>query len=430
MSTLLPASPAEEAAPAAVSVPRVAPSPPAPTRRGRSPRDVFLALLDGCLADAAVRFEAGGESFVAGRADREGDDTVVLRIQRERFFARVLGEGNLGMGESFMDGDFAVERGELWEFLVVLLRNRVDRKVRGDWRAAWPVLRVQAANLLRRHQWRQVQRHYDLGDDLFECFLDPTMTYSCGYAASPDDSLEQMQFAKLDRICRKLELRPGERLLDIGCGFGGLLAHAARHYGVEGVGITTSERHCARGNANLAAAGLAGRVRLELRDHRTVEGPFDKVVSVGMMEHLPRREYPRYFDRIARALTPDGAGLVHVIGCTADANEHDPFIQKYVFPGSGQVRLSEIAAECESKGLAIRDVENLCRHYGHTALRWLQNFRANRHRLDPARYDERFCRMWEYYLHCSVAGGFASDGALWQVLFNRDYAGHMPLQRV
>jgi cyclopropane-fatty-acyl-phospholipid synthase len=427
MSSTLPAAP--EAARAAVAVPRIAPAPPAP-RRGRSARDVFLTLLDASLADAAVRFEVGGESVVAGRPELEDDDTVVLRVHRERFFARVLGEGNLGMGESFMDGDFTVERGELWAFLAVLLRNRVDRKVRGDWRTAGAVLRVQGANLLRRHQWRQVQRHYDLGDDLFESFLDPTMTYSCGYVVAPEDTLEQMQFAKLDRICRKLELREGQRVLDIGCGFGGLLAHAAKHYGIEGVGITTSERHCARGNTNLAAAGLAGRVRLELRDHRTVEGPFDRVVSVGMMEHLPRREYPRYFDRIARALRPDGAGLVHVIGCTTDANEHDPFIQKYVFPGSGQVRLSEIAGECERTGLAIRDVENLCRHYGHTALHWLRNFRANQHRLDARRYDACFRRMWEYYLHCSVAGGFASDGALWQVLFNRDYAGHMPLQRV
>jgi cyclopropane-fatty-acyl-phospholipid synthase len=409
---------------------------PAPTgarraaRTGSSARAVFLRLLDDHVEDAAIEILLGDDRLLAGNPAFDATPAVTLRVHHERYFARLLGEGNLGMGESYMDGDFTVERGTVWEFLVVLLRNRIDRKVRGDWRTAWQVVRVQLANLVRRHQWRQVQRHYDLGDDLFESFLDSSMTYSCGYARTVDDTLEQLQFQKLDRICQKLDLQPGERLLDIGCGFGGLLTHAARHYGIEGVGITTSRRHQARGMANGERAGLAGRVRLELRDHRTVEGPFDKVVSVGMMEHLPRREYNRYFERIAAALGPRGVGLVHVIGCTARTNAHDPFIQKYVFPGSGQVQLSEITSRCERYGLAVRDVENLCRHYAWTAKRWLENFMANAHTLDSSRYDARFKLMWEYYLHCSIAGGFASDGALWQVLFTKDYAAPVPLRRV
>ena len=407
--------------------------PPArPPRRGRTPRDLFLNLLDAHVADAAIRFVMGDEIVVTGNAACEDDDTVVLRVHRERFFARVLGEGNLGLGESVMDGDVTVERGEMWQFLTALVRNRVDRKIRGDWRAVLAVLRVQAANLLRRHQWRQVQQHYDLGDDLFESFLDSTMTYSCGYARTPDDSLEEMQHQKLDRICRKLDLRTGDRLLDIGCGFGGLLSHAAREYGAIGVGITTSRRHCEGGNARIARAGLADRVRLELRDHRTIEtlGRFDKVVSVGMLEHLPRVEYGRYFRAIAGALESHGLGLVHVIGCTTTSNDHDPFIQKYIFPGSGQVRLSELAVQVERHGMAVRDVENMRPHYAYTAKHWLERFRANRHRLDVSRYDERFARMWEHYLHTSIAGGFASDGALFQVLFMKDYTQSMPLVRV
>jgi cyclopropane-fatty-acyl-phospholipid synthase len=407
-----------------------APAQSATRRQGSSARDVFLRMLDAGVTDAAIRVDIGGEHFVAGRADLATDETITLRARHERLFSRILGEGNLGLGEAYMDGDFVVDYGEIYELLVILLRNRVDQKLRGDWRTALGVLRVQAANLVRRHQWRQVQQHYDLGDDLFETFLDATMTYSCGYAESEDDSLEAMQFNKLDRICRKLDLRPGERVLDIGCGFGGLLIHAARHYGVTGTGITTSARHAARGNANIAAAGLDGQVRLELRDHRTVEGTFDKVVSVGMMEHLPRREYGRYFDRIAGVLAPQGLALIHVIGCVVATNEHDPFIQKYIFPGSGQVRLSEIATACERRRMAIRDVENMCRHYAYTARWWLRNFVANRHLLDGRKYDDRFCRMWEYYLHCAVAGGFASEGALWQVLVMKDYAGDMPLRRV
>jgi cyclopropane-fatty-acyl-phospholipid synthase len=395
-----------------------------------SPRGLFLSMLDRTLTDGALRVRVGSEEFVVGNRARVDPGTPTLHVHQERFFARVLGEGNLGLGEAFMDGDWHVEHVEVWQFLELLLKNRVDHKLRGDWRAAWAVLRVQAANLLRRWQWRQVQRHYDLGDDLFESFLDSSFTYSCGYALSPDDSLEALQFQKLDRICKKLELRQGLHVLDIGCGFGGLLMHAAKHHGVTGVGITTSRRHCERGMQRIAEAGLGGQIRLELRDHRTVEGPFDRVVSVGMLEHLPRKEYGRYFDRIAQALTPDGIGLVHAIGCTAERNVHDPFIQKHVFPGSGQVKLSEFAIYCERAGLAVRDVENLCRHYGFTAKRWLENFRRNRAGLDQKRYDERFQRMWEYYLHCSIAAGFASESALFQVLFMKDYAGPMPLQRV
>ncbi|MEO7087035.1 MAG: class I SAM-dependent methyltransferase, partial [Gemmatimonadaceae bacterium] len=347
-------------------------------------------------------------------------------------FARVLGEGNLGLGEAFMDGDVTVERGEMWQFLTTLLRGKIDRAVRGDWRASLAVLRVQAANLFRRHQWRQVQQHYDLGDDLFESFLDSSMTYSCGYAKTPTDTLEEMQFNKLDRICRKLDIKPGDRVLDIGCGFGGLLTHAARHYGATGVGITTSKRHCEGGNARIVRDGLSNAIHLELRDHRSLEGKggFDKVVSVGMMEHLPRVEYNRYFRGISNALEPHGTALVHVIGCTTTSNAHDPFIQKYIFPGSGQVRLSELAIQVERHAMAVRDVENMRPHYGYTAKHWLEAFRANWPTLDAKRYDDRFARMWEYYLHASIAGGFASDGALFQVLFMKDYTSDMPLVRI
>jgi cyclopropane-fatty-acyl-phospholipid synthase len=398
---------------------------------GSGAQGLLLGLLDRALADTAVRFRIGTSEWVVGKRECVGaPGSVTLRVHDTRFFARLVGEGNLGMGEAFMDGDFTVEEGHLWEFLTALLRNRVDKQIRGDWRAVWAVLRVQAANLLRRFQWSQVQRHYDLGDELFHAFLDSTLTYSCGYATSADDTLEQLQFQKLERICRKLELRPGQHVLDIGCGFGGLLTHAARHHGVTGLGITTSRRHCEHGNERLRAAGLADQVRLELRDHRTIAGQFDHVVSVGMLEHLPRKEYGRYFDRIAAALRPDGTALVHVIGTTARRNVHDPFIQKHVFPGSGQVKLSEIATQCERLGLAIRDVENLCRHYAYTAKHWLENFVRNRGTLDQERYDLRFQRLWEYYLHCSIAAGFASDSSLWQVLVMKDYAGPMPLVRV
>ena len=343
--------------------------------------------------------------------------------------SRIFDRAETTTGEAYMDGEVECVHGELHEFLTALLRNRVDQALRSDprvlARAAW--VRMQT---LARSKADNVQRHYDAGDELFAAFLDPTMTYSCGYMASPDDSLEKMQRNKFERICRKLELRPGDRLLDIGCGFGGLLIHAATHHCAPGVGVTNSRRHCARGQENVARAGLADRIEIRYDDFTRVTERFDRVVSVGMMEHVPRREYAAYFAAIARVLAPDGRGLVHTIGCAGSTNDHDPFIQKYIFPGSGQPRLSEIAGGLERERLAILDVENIVRHHGHTILRWLANFRRNRGSLDPARHDDRLCRMFEYYFHCGIAAAFAAESAVFQVLFAADAAAPMRLHRV
>ena len=392
---------------------------------------LFLEILDDGVADAKVCFEIAGRDFVVGRGGNGNGHhpDVTVRVANPRVFNRALAQGSLGLGESYMDGDFTVADGKLAQFLEILLRNRLDRKIR---ERPWTVARVAAMRLTDAvlGKARAVQRHYDIGDDLFEAFLDSTLTYSCGYASTDEDDLEALQRNKLDRICKKLRLRPGDRLLDIGCGFGGMLIHAAQHYGVTGTGVTLSRRHCARGKENAERAGVADRVRIEYADFNDVKPEFDRVVSVGMMEHVPRREYDRYFGKIAEVLTGDGIGLVHTIGANANKNEHDPFIQKYIFPASNQPRLSEIASGLERHGLAILDVENMVRHYGHTAARWLEKFRAAKARLDIKRYDESFQRMWEFYLSGGVAAARASNGALYQVLFTKDYAAPIPLKRV
>jgi cyclopropane-fatty-acyl-phospholipid synthase len=392
---------------------------------------LFLDILDQGVADARIRFEVGGRELVVGRgpAGDGHEPEVTVRVANPRVFSRVLAAGSLGLGESFMAGDFAVADGGLAKLLEILMRNRLDRKIK---ERPWTALRIGLLRLAYtlRGKAHNVQRHYDLGDDLFESFLDSTLTYSCGYAADPGDDLETLQRNKLERICRKLRLRPGDRLLDIGCGFGGLVVYAARHHGVTATGITLSRRHCARGQEIAAREGLAGRVKIEYADFNDVTPEYDRVVSVGMMEHVPRREYGRYFRKIAEVLTRDGLGLVHAVGANAVKNEHDPFIQKYIFPSSNQPRLSEMAAGLERNGLAILDVENMIRHYVHTAARWLENFRAHRGRLDPERYDVAFQRMWEFYLSGAVAAASASDAALYQVLFAKDYTAPIPLHRI
>lgn len=411
--------------------------PPARRRPGsaslRGAARVFVDLLDCHLVDSSLLLDLAGQRVLCGARKSDGDplpDAVRLRIHNERFFARVLGDGNLGLGEAYMDGDFTVESGELHVLLTALLRNRIGQRVNSELRTQLGVLIVQLSNLFQRRQWRNVQKHYDIGTDLFTAFLDDSLTYSCGYAVTAEDDLETMQFNKLDRISRKLELQRGDRVLDIGCGFGGLLIHAARHHEVTGVGITNSADHFHLGTARIVAAHLENRIRLELRDHRSIEGRFDKVVSVGMMEHLPPGEYRRYFNRIVQVLAPDGLGLVHAIGCGTPQTQHDPFIQKYIFPGSRQIMLSDVTKELERHRVAIRDVENIVRHYGYTVLHWLDRFRRNAPALDSIRYDNTFRRMWEYYLHCGIAAAFASESAVYQVLFARDYAGSMPLKRV
>ena len=395
-------------------------------------QNTFYRLLNESVTDTSIRFLVDGtEATVGARSISRADETppVTVRVLRDRFFGRVLTYGNLGMGESYIDQDFQMAEGTLDEFLTILLRNRLPERMRQHPRLAIRVLGIRILNRLRG-KWRNVQRHYDLGDDLFEAFLDPTMTYSCGYARTPGDTLEELQLNKLDRICHKLRLAPGDRLLDIGCGYAGLLIHAAKHYGVTGTGVTISKRHCARARVNIEKEGLSDQLRIELADFASVTGRYDKVVSVGMLEHVAPREHKAYFKTIANALTPSGLGLVHAIGCNAAKNEHDPFIQKYIFPGSGQPRLSEIAGQLERHGLAILDVENIVRHYALTVQHWLQRFQANRKLLDHGTYDEAFVRTWEYYLYCGVAAARASDGALYQVLFTRDYTAPIPLQRV
>ena len=242
-------------------------------------------------------------------------------------------------------------------------------------------------------------------------------------------TLKSLQLNKMDRICRKLELAPGHRLLDIGCGFGGLLIFAARQYGATGVGVTLSIAHAEGARRRVAQAGFGDRIRIELGDYRDVTGEFDRIVSVGMLEHVPRRDYDAYFRAIGRRLTPVGLGLVHTIGCNARRNRHDAFIQKYVFPNSNQPRLSEIALGLERNGLAILDVENIAEHYVYTARHWLQRFNANRARLSD-RYDPSFLRMWEYYFHCAIAASLASDSAVYQTLFSADRIARPPLARV
>lgn len=400
--------------------------------RDRSER-AFLALLEQHFDTGTLHVHSGGRLHVIGRGARPGATDApdcTLRIHDPAFFRRVLAQGNLGMAEAYMAGEFDVDDGRLDELLRLLLMAGLEHKIGGDWRF---LLRYGAMLIANRvtGNMKSVRKHYDIGEDLFDSFLtDRYQVYSCGYAHSVDDDADTLQQQKLERICRKLEIQPGQRVLDIGCGKGGLLIHAALHHGSIGVGVTNSRAHHARAIENARIHGVADKLEFVLDDYAAVPGKFDRIVSVGMLEHLQEKEYDRYFGKIAESLLPGGRGLVHAVGCNTRVNSHDPFIQKYIFPDSDTPKLSAIAGRLEHNRLAILDVENMIRHYGVTASRWLEAFRANAHTLDGARYDGAFKRMWEYYLCCCVAAAHAGEQSLYQVLFTNDYHAPYRFQRV
>jgi len=391
---------------------------------------IFFEILDRFVDDGCLEFVQGGQRVRAGRKDKAPE--AVIQILNPRFYKRVLASGNLGMGEAFMDHDFEMEQGTVTDFLTVLLRNRLDRRLAEGLGMAMTarLLWIRLVNRLRGRQ-ASITAHYDSEDDsLFETFLDPRMIYSCGYVKDPEGSVEQFQLDKLRRVCDKLRLQAGERLVDIGCGYGGLLIFAAQTYGISGKGCTLGRRHYERAKANVAAAGLSDRIEIELLPYEKLTGKFDKMVSVGMMEHLRRSEYRRFTGVVSRLLTDRGMGLFHYIACTSARNDHDPFIQKYILPDSNQPKLSEFVAALEDCDMAVLDVENLMRHYGFTLREWTRNFLRNASDLDSNRFDDRFKRMWQYYLECAAAAAFSSAGALFQILFARNYAAPQPLQRV
>jgi cyclopropane-fatty-acyl-phospholipid synthase len=330
----------------------------------------------------------------------------------------ILSHGSLGFGEAYMAGLWGCAR--LDELFLRLLSIDADERLGG-----WARLRIMGETLrqsLLNHQskgraFEVGQQHYDIGNDIFEAMLDPTMSYSCAYWAEAGN-LAQAQRNKLDLICRKLELAPGERLLDIGCGWGGLAQFAATHYGVEVVGITISREQ--RKLARERCAGLP--VCIELMDYRDLTGSYDKAVSVGMFEHVGPKNYPTYFDMVGRVLKDDGLFLLHTIGNHTTSLTADPWIEKYIFPNGRLPSARQMSTALEGR-LLIEDWHNFGPDYDRTLMAWWNNFERAWPRLEST-YGKRFYRMWKYYLMC-CAGFFRSrQGQLWQlVLSKRGRAG-------
>ncbi|MGU9867132.1 cyclopropane fatty acyl phospholipid synthase [Kluyvera ascorbata] len=344
-----------------------------------------------------------------------------IQVHHADFFKRVFQQGSLGLGESYMEGWWDCERLDI--LFCKILKAKLDKQVPGNLR---DILRVVSARLFnlqsRSRSWIVGKEHYDIGNDLFALMLDPHMQYSCGYWRNAQ-SLEEAQNAKLKMICEKLQLKPGVRLLDIGCGWGGLAAYAAQNYGVSVDGVTIS-----REQQKLAQQRCEGLdVNILLQDYRDLNTGYDRIVSVGMFEHVGPKNYDTYFSVVDRCLKPNGLFLLHTIGSNQTGLSVDPWINKYIFPNGCLPSIRQIASVSESR-LIMEDWHNFGSDYDKTLMAWHQRFNQAWSGLS-SNYTPRFRRMFNYYL-CACAGAFrARDIELWQVLFSRGAEGGMYVYR-
>lgn len=337
-----------------------------------------------------------------------GERRIDLDVHDERFYRRVFRQGSLGLGESYMDGWW--DCAALDELVFQLLQAELDKQFQNNPKFWWLALRARLFNLQSANRAYQVaDAHYNLGNDLFTSMLDKQLCYSCGYWKDADN-LDQAQINKLDLLCQKLDLQPGETVLDIGCGWGSFAHYAATHYGVEVIGITVSKEQQAL--AKERCAGLP--VTILLQDYRDLKGTFDKIVSVGMFEHVGIRNYPEFFSVVKRLMKADGLFALHTIGNDRVVKHTDPWIDRYIFPNGEIPSLAQIASACEP-GFLIDDMQNLGPDYDTTLMAWKQNFELSWPRLSQ-RYDERFKRMWVYYLSICAAAFRAGQLQLFQII--------------
>jgi len=370
------------------------------------------------LFDKFFRYGALGIIRANGRYQQfgDGDPEVVIRFKDSAAEKLLVLNPDLKLGELYMDGRLSLEKGDVAQLLALLMKNLgstrptvLHRLARAFRRLTRPLQQFNPASRAKEH----VAHHYDLSGALYDLFLDADKQYSCGYFPHGGESLEEAQAAKKRHITAKLKLdQPGLKVLDIGCGWGGLGLDLARDAKAEVLGITLSEEQIQVARARAEQAQLADRCRFELADYRALRGRYDRIVSVGMFEHVGAAYYDTFFAKARELLTEDGVMLLHSIGRSDGPGSTNPWIAKYIFPGGYVPALSEVAAAVERSGLIITDVEVLRLHYARTLEEWRRRFMARR--AEAVRlYDERFCRMWEFYL-AGAEMAFRYDG---QVVF-------------
>tara|TARA_Y100000590_G_scaffold201441_1_gene228885 strand:+ start:1128 stop:2315 length:1188 start_codon:yes stop_codon:yes gene_type:complete len=369
--------------------------------------------------DGFVLIDANSKEYVIGKPKKE--NPIKLRLLDKSLHYKLLLLPDLYFGEAYTDGSLVIENGTLTEFLDIAMKNigraetnfyaKIIKKIRGTYRY------LTSYNLISKSK-NNVAHHYDISEKLYDLFLDKNRQYSCAYFKNHHDSLETAQDNKIEHIIKKLNLKPNQKVLDIGSGWGTLAIKIARKSKCEVLGITLSENQLDYSIKKAKELNLENQVRFKLMDYRELNEKFDKIVSVGMFEHVGRKFYNTYFNSVNRLLNEDGVALIHTIGSVDKPRDPHPWITKYIFPGGYTPSLSEITKPIENSKLIINDIEVLRMHYSHTLRNWKERFLGKKEEV-LSMFDEKFLRMWEFYLtSCEMAFKWG-DQVVFQIILSK-----------
>jgi cyclopropane-fatty-acyl-phospholipid synthase len=352
------------------------------------------------------------EMFGSAGVTIDGKSPGDIQVKDPRFYGRFVRQASMGFGESYMDGWWECEALDV--LVEKLVRANLRDKLKGNARLWLLSIKAMLTNMQRPERAAQVaEAHYDLGNDLYEAMLDKRMIYTCGYWKNAKN-LEEAQTQKLDLVCRKAGLRPGMKVLDLGCGWGGFAAWAAENYGCEVVGISISKEQIQWAREHWK--GL--KVEYRLGDYREITGLYDAVVSIGLLEHIGFKNYRTFMEVVHRSLKPEGVAVLHTIGNNISRIHADPFVQKYVFPNAMSPSLAQLAKAFEGLFI-VEDMHNIGPDYAPTLVAWWKNFDSAWSRLKGARYDDRFYKMWRFYLLGAAGLSNARDGQLYQFVITK-----------
>ena len=371
--------------------------------------------------DGFIIVDANNNKHVIGKPEKE--NPITIRLLDKKLNYKLIFFPALYFGEAYTNGSIKIENGSLTEFLNILFKNVGRReitnfdyilnKIKGTYRF------ITNFNFILKSK-KNVAHHYDISEKLYDLFLDEKRQYSCGYFKNDNDSLETAQNNKIQHIIKKLNLKPNQKVLDIGSGWGSLAIEIARASKCEVIGITLSENQLEYSNKKAKDLNLENQVRFKMMDYRELNEKFDRIVSVGMFEHVGRKFYNKYFKTISKLLNNNGVALIHTIGSVNPPRDPHPWITKYIFPGGYTPSLSEVVKPIENSGLIISDMEVLKMHYSHTLRHWKERFSSKKNQVLDM-FDEKFFRMWEFYLTgCEMAFKWG-DQVVFQFQLNKNY---------
>tara|TARA_B110000027_G_scaffold83828_1_gene89017 strand:- start:1753 stop:2943 length:1191 start_codon:yes stop_codon:yes gene_type:complete len=371
--------------------------------------------------DGFILIDANLKKYIIGSPINK--NPIVVKILDKKLHYKLLFRPDLYFGEAYSDGSIIIENGSLTDFLDIAIMNlgrgelnffsKLINKLNGSYRY------LTNFNFIKKSKMN-VAYHYDLSDNLYSLFLDPKKQYSCGYFKNKNDSLETAQDNKIRHVIKKLNIQPNQKVLDIGCGWGSLAIDIAKSANCEVTGITLSENQFNYCTKKAKELNLENQVKFKLIDYRQLDEKFDRIVSIGMFEHVGRKFYKIFFDQIEKLLNDDGVSLIHTIGSVNPPRDPHPWITKYIFPGGYTPSLSEVVTPVEKAGLIISDVEVLKLHYSYTLRHWKENCIKNKEQIIKM-FDERFFRMWEFYLASCESAFKWGDQVVYQFQLTKNY---------